>query len=71
MSVHIKAGRIVTADDDYVGDVFIEDERVSLIGESLDIQADKVLDTSGKFVRRARFSEELRGTSGQRPLRIG
>jgi dihydropyrimidinase len=25
----------------------------------------------GKFVRRARFGEELRGTSGQRPLRIG
>jgi dihydropyrimidinase len=25
----------------------------------------------GKFVRRARFGEELRGTSGQRPLRMG
>jgi dihydropyrimidinase len=33
MSVLIKGGRIVTATDDYVGDVFIEDETVSLIGE--------------------------------------
>ena len=32
MSVLIKGGRIVTAADDYVGDIFIEDERVSLIG---------------------------------------
>src|SRR5919202_742857 len=50
MSVLIKGGRIVTAADDYVGDVFIEDERVSLIGESLDVQADKVIDASGKYV---------------------
>ena len=44
MSVLIKGGHIVTAADDYVGDVFIEDERVTLIGESLEIQADKVID---------------------------
>jgi dihydropyrimidinase len=50
MSVLIKGGRIVTAADDYVGDIFIEDERVSLIGESLDVQADKVIDASGKYV---------------------
>src|SRR5918911_723542 len=50
MSILIKGGRIVTAADDYVGDVFIEDERVSLIGESLDLQADKVIDASGKYV---------------------
>src|SRR5215208_2880079 len=50
MSVLIKGGRIVTAADDYVGDIFIEDERVSLIGESLDMQADKVIDASGKYV---------------------
>src|SRR3712207_612230 len=50
MSVLIKGGRIVTAADDYVGDVFIDDERVSLIGESLEVQADKVIDASGKYV---------------------
>ncbi len=42
MSVLIKGGRIVTAADDYVGDVFVEGETVSLIGKSLDVQADKV-----------------------------
>ena len=50
MSVLIKGGRVVTAADDYVADVFIEDEAVSLIGESLDVQADKVIDAAGKMV---------------------
>ena len=34
MSVLIKGGRVVTAADDYVADVFVEDETVTLIGES-------------------------------------
>src|ERR1044072_3128147 len=50
MSVLIKRGRIITAADDYVGDVFVDGERISLIGESLDLQADKVIDASGKYV---------------------
>ena len=50
MSVLIRGGRIVTAADDYVADVFVEDERIALIGESLDIQADKVIDAAGKYV---------------------
>jgi dihydropyrimidinase len=50
MSVLIKGGRVITAADDYVADVFIEDERISLIGESLDVPADKVIDASGKYV---------------------
>ena len=51
MSVLIKGGRVITAADDYVADVFIEGERISLIGESLDdVQAEKVLDASGKYV---------------------
>ncbi len=41
---------MVTAADDYVGDVYVEGERVSLIGESLDVQADKVIDAAGKYV---------------------
>src|SRR5436190_1315869 len=44
MSVLIKGGRILTAADDYVGDVYVEGERISVIGESLDVQADKVID---------------------------
>ena len=38
MSVLIKGGRIITAADDYVADVYVEDETVSLIGESLDVE---------------------------------
>jgi dihydropyrimidinase len=50
MSVLIKGGRIITAADDYVADVYVEDETVTLIGESLDVAADKVIDASGKYV---------------------
>src|SRR5579872_4556239 len=50
MSVLIKGGRIVTAADDYLGDVFVENGTVSLIGESLDVAADKVIDATGKYV---------------------
>jgi dihydropyrimidinase len=49
-SVLIKGGRVITAADDYVGDVFVENERISLIGESLDLEADKVIDATGKYV---------------------
>jgi dihydropyrimidinase len=50
MSVLIKGGRVITAADDYVGDVYVEGERISLIGESLDVEADKVVDATGKYV---------------------
>ena len=50
MSVLIKGGRVITAADDYVGDVYVEDERITLIGESLDVQADRVIDAAGKYV---------------------
>src|SRR6478672_5521479 len=50
MSVLIRGGRIVTAADDYVADLFVEDETITLIGESLDVSADRVVDASGKYV---------------------
>jgi dihydropyrimidinase len=50
MSVLIKGGRVITAADDYVADIYVEDERISLIGESLDVSADRTLDASGKYV---------------------
>ena len=50
MSVLIRGGRIVTAADDYVADLYIEDETITLIGESLDVQADKTIDAAGKYV---------------------
>jgi dihydropyrimidinase len=50
VSVLIKGGRVITAADDYVGDVFVDGERISLIGESLDVAADRTIDASGKYV---------------------
>ena len=48
MSVLIKGGRVVTAADDYVADVLVDGERVTLIGESLDVDADRVIDAHGQ-----------------------
>jgi dihydropyrimidinase len=50
MSILIKGGRVVTAADDYVGDVLVDGERISLIGESLDVPADRVIDASDRYV---------------------
>jgi dihydropyrimidinase len=50
MSVLIKGGRVVTATDTTVADVLVEGERISLIGASLDVEADRVIDASGSYV---------------------
>ena len=50
MSLLIKGGRILTAADDYVADVFIEDGVISMIGRSLDVEAERTIDASGKIV---------------------
>ncbi|MDQ3865801.1 MAG: dihydropyrimidinase [Actinomycetota bacterium] len=50
MSVLIKGGRIITAADDYVGDLYVEGERIALIGDSLDVEAERTIDASGKYV---------------------
>jgi dihydropyrimidinase len=50
MSVLIKGGRVITAADDYVADVFIDGEHISLIGRDLDVQAGKTIDARGKYV---------------------
>ena len=50
MSTLIKSGRVVTAVDDYVADIFIEDDTVTTIGKSLNMEADRVIDAAGKLV---------------------
>lgn len=50
MSTLIKNGRIITATDDYIADIFIEDEKVVAIGKNLSQRADKVIDASGLLV---------------------
>jgi dihydropyrimidinase len=50
MSVLIKGGQVVTAADDYIGDVYVDNRVVELIGRSLDVDADRVIDATGKYV---------------------
>lgn len=50
MRILIKHGTIVTAVDQYRGDVLVEDERITLIGEQIDVDADRIVDASGKYV---------------------
>src|SRR6188474_931799 len=50
MRTLIKNGTVVTAVDQYKGDILVEDEKISLIGTSLDMSADKTIDAAGKYV---------------------
>ncbi|MEO6221099.1 MAG: amidohydrolase family protein, partial [Ginsengibacter sp.] len=50
MSVVIRNGRVITADNDYIADIFIESETISAIGKNLNVKADKEIDASGKLV---------------------
>jgi len=50
MSTLIKNGRIITADQDYKADIFIENEKISMIGENLKVQADTVIDAKDRYV---------------------
>jgi dihydropyrimidinase len=50
MSLLIKHGTIVTATDQYQGDVFVEGEKISTIGTSLTMAADRTIDATGKYV---------------------
>jgi dihydropyrimidinase len=50
MSILIKNGRIITAADDYVADIFIENDKITTIGKSLAVKADKVIDAQNKII---------------------
>lgn len=50
MSLLIKNGTIVTAIDEFVGDIFVEEEKIKAIGKNLDVKADQVVDAKGKYV---------------------
>ena len=50
MSLLIRSGTIVTASDMYQGDVLVEGEKITTIGASLSMPADRVIDASGKYV---------------------
>ncbi|MEK7264254.1 MAG: amidohydrolase family protein, partial [Bacteroidota bacterium] len=50
MSTLIKNARIITAEQDYTADIFIEKEKISTIGSDLKITTDKIIDAKGKYV---------------------
>jgi dihydropyrimidinase len=50
MSILIKGGTVVTASDQYTGDVFVDGDKISAIGSSLTMTAERVIDAAGKYV---------------------
>ncbi len=51
MPLLIKNGKIVTADSQYKGDIFVEDETITRIGDNLEASPDtEVIDATGKYV---------------------
>ncbi len=50
MRTLIKGGTIVNADATTPADVLVDGERIALIGESLDVQADRTIDASGRWI---------------------
>src|SRR5476649_853342 len=50
MTILIKHGTIVTATDKYQGDVLVEGEKITVIGSSLTMTADRVIDATGKYL---------------------
>src|SRR5262245_23357383 len=50
MSLLIKGGTVVTATDQYLGDVFVDGEKIAAIGSALTVPSDRVIDAAGKYV---------------------
>lgn len=50
MSVLIKNGRVITASEDYEADIFIEGEKITSIGNNLNVKADEEIEAKGKLI---------------------
>ena len=50
MRTLINNGRIVTATDDYIGDILIEDEKIITVGTLANVAADTTIDATGKYI---------------------
>ena len=50
MTLLIKNGTIVTATDQYHGDVFVDGEKITTIGTKLTMSADRVIDATRKYL---------------------
>lgn len=49
-TILVKSGRIITATDDYIADIFIEGDKIKQIGKDLAMPADRVIDARGVYV---------------------
>ncbi len=69
MKTIIKNGTIVTAENEYIADILIEDERIKAIGENIDHDDAEIIDAAGKYVlpggvdQHVHFSFTFNGTS--------
>jgi len=50
MSILIKNGRVVTAAESYIADVYTAGEKIIAIGKNLSYKADKIIDAADKLV---------------------
>ncbi|MFT7615105.1 MAG: dihydropyrimidinase [Parvicellaceae bacterium] len=50
MSILIKNGRVITAAEDYIADIYVEGEKIIAIGKDLNYDAEKTIDATGKLV---------------------
>ena len=50
MSILIKNGRILTASDDYIADIYIKGETIHSIGKDLNVKARRTIDAGGMTV---------------------
>lgn len=50
MSILIKNGRIVTASEDYIADLYVKDGKVHSIGHHLNVEADQAIDATDRLV---------------------
>ncbi len=50
MSILIKNGRVVTAAESYIADLYIEEEQIVAIGKNLNYDTDRVIDATNKLV---------------------
>ena len=50
MSILIKNGRVITGEQDYYADVYINKDKITTIGNELKIDADKVINAKNKYV---------------------
>lgn len=50
MRTLIKNGTVVTASDTYAGEILVDGETIALIGTDLDLEADRIIDATGKYV---------------------